>query len=200
VNVTDLNSILDKHGKWLYGGLGGEQANLSWAELSGADLSGANLSGADLLGADLSGANLSGADLLWTNLSRANLSGADLSGADLSRADLLGANLSGADLSWTNLSRANLSGAVHDSSFAHGKLLAFDWTMYIHQGGARWLRYGCEHHPIAWWVKNATKAAKQHRKDNGDAAVYAKATRALAAFVKALPGKPKQAHDGKRGT
>ena len=64
----ELNTILDKHKKWLDGEAGGERADLSRANLSGSTLSGANLSeatlsGADLIGADLRGATLIGADL-----------------------------------------------------------------------------------------------------------------------------------------
>ena len=161
MNKTKLDAILDAHGKWLRGDGGAR------ADLSGADLSGADLSGADLSGADLVEANLSGADL----------SRADLSGADLSRADLSGADLSGADL----------SGAVHDSSFAHGKLLAFDWTTYIHADGTRWIRFGCEHHALTAWESRHDDAARQHKPD--EAALYAATTRALCVFVAALPGR-----------
>ena len=73
MNINEINSVLDKHKKWLNDEEGGERANLS-----GADLSYANLSGADLSGADLSYANLSYANLSGANLSYANLSGADL--------------------------------------------------------------------------------------------------------------------------
>ena len=59
----ELNTILDKHKKWLDGDAGGERANLSGADLRGATLSGAHLIGADLIGADLRGATLIGADL-----------------------------------------------------------------------------------------------------------------------------------------
>ena len=44
----ELNTILDKHKKWLNGKEGGEKANLRGANLSGAYLRGANLSGAYL--------------------------------------------------------------------------------------------------------------------------------------------------------
>ena len=54
----ELNTILDKHKKWLDGDAGGERANLSRADLSEAYLSGANLSRADLSEAYLSRANL----------------------------------------------------------------------------------------------------------------------------------------------
>ena len=87
----ELNTILDKHEKWLNNEEGGEKANLS-----GADLCGANLRGANLCGADLCGANL-----FRANLSRANLCGADLCGANLCGADLCGANLRGADLDYS---------------------------------------------------------------------------------------------------
>lgn len=44
----ELNTILDKHKKWLDGDAGGERANLSRADLSEAYLSRANLSEANL--------------------------------------------------------------------------------------------------------------------------------------------------------
>ena len=74
----ELNTILDKHKKWLDGDAGGERANLSGANLSRANLSEAYLSRANLSEANLSGANLSRADLSEAYLSRANLIGADL--------------------------------------------------------------------------------------------------------------------------
>ena len=43
----ELNSILDKHKKWLYDEEDGERANLYGANLRGADLRGANLRGAE---------------------------------------------------------------------------------------------------------------------------------------------------------
>lgn len=49
----ELNIVLKKHKKWLYGKEGGERADLSSADLRSADLRGANLSGADLRGANL---------------------------------------------------------------------------------------------------------------------------------------------------
>ena len=89
-----LQEILEKHRLWLGNEVGGECANLRWANLSDANLRRANLSGADL-----SGANLSGANLRRANLSGANLRDADLSGANLRSANLSGANLRDADLS-----------------------------------------------------------------------------------------------------
>ena len=84
----ELQTIVEKHKKWLNEEHGGERADLRLADLSGADLR---------------GANLSGANLRWADLSRADLSMADLSGANLSGADLRMANLSGANLSGANL-------------------------------------------------------------------------------------------------
>ena len=77
ITADELHEIIRKHGLWLNGEYGGEQANLSRADLSGANLSWANLSGANLRGADLSGADLRGADLSAANLSGANLIGAN---------------------------------------------------------------------------------------------------------------------------
>ena len=92
MTLEELNTILDKHKKWLDGDAGGERANLSEANLSEANLSEANLSGA----------NLSRADLSEAYLSRANLSEANLGGAYLSRADLGRANLSEANLDYSS--------------------------------------------------------------------------------------------------
>ncbi len=83
MDKQQLQTILDKHLKWLNGENGGEQA----------DLQGANLQGADLRGTNLRGTNLRWADLRWANLRWANLQGADLEGANLQGADLQGANL-----------------------------------------------------------------------------------------------------------
>ena len=49
----ELNTILDKHKKWLDGDAGGERANLSGANLSRANLSEAYLSRANLSEANL---------------------------------------------------------------------------------------------------------------------------------------------------
>ena len=86
----NLQSIVEKHGKWLRNEEGGER----WSCAIGANLRRADLSDADLSDADLSDANLIGA-----NLSDANLRGAYLSGANLRDAYLRDANLSGAYLS-----------------------------------------------------------------------------------------------------
>ena len=47
MDQKELNNILVKHKKWLYGEEGGERANLRRANLRGADLRGADLQGAD---------------------------------------------------------------------------------------------------------------------------------------------------------
>lgn len=49
----ELNTILDKHKKWLNSEEGGEKANLGGADLRRAKLSEAYLGGADLRGANL---------------------------------------------------------------------------------------------------------------------------------------------------
>ena len=54
----ELQTILEKHKKWLNDVPGGERANLKGANLKGANLEGANLKGANLEGANLEGANL----------------------------------------------------------------------------------------------------------------------------------------------
>ena len=64
----ELQTILEKHKKWLNAVPGGERANLERANLTGANLKDANLTGANLARANLERANLTGA-----NLERANL-------------------------------------------------------------------------------------------------------------------------------
>lgn len=56
ITSDELHEIIRKHGLWLNGEYGGEQADLSRAILRWANLSGANLSRAILSGAILSGA------------------------------------------------------------------------------------------------------------------------------------------------
>ena len=122
----ELQTILEKHKKWLNDVPDGERANLIGANLIGANLRGANLKGANLKGANLEcanleranleGANLKGANLEDANLERANLEGANLRGANLKGANLKGANLRGANLIGANLEDANLRGANLDYS------------------------------------------------------------------------------------
>ena len=92
MNENELKKILDEHKLWLEG-MGGQRADLSWADLRGADLRGVDISEANRIGANLSWANLSGANLRWADLHGADLRGADLYGADLRVANLSGANL-----------------------------------------------------------------------------------------------------------
>ena len=87
--MMDLNSVLEKHKKWINNEPGGERADLRGADLRKTDLWKANLQEANLLRADLQEANLWGADLRG-----ANLRGADLRGADLREVNLQGADLS----------------------------------------------------------------------------------------------------------
>ena len=79
----ELQTILEKHKKWLNDVPGGKRANLR-----GANLEGANLECANLRGANLKGANLKGANLIGANLGGANLEGANLERANLERANL----------------------------------------------------------------------------------------------------------------
>lgn len=55
MNQDNLNDILTKHRKWLYGEEDGERADLQDANLRGANLRRANLRDADLRDADLRG-------------------------------------------------------------------------------------------------------------------------------------------------
>ena len=79
----ELNTILDKHKKWLDGEAGGKRANFYWTNFRRANLRGADLCRADLCRADLCRADLCGANLGWANLGGADLRGADFCGADL---------------------------------------------------------------------------------------------------------------------
>ena len=79
----ELQTILEKHKKWLNDVPGGEGANLEGAHLRGADLRGENLEGANLEGANLEDANLEDANLKGANLRGADLRGANLEGAHL---------------------------------------------------------------------------------------------------------------------
>ena len=102
----ELQTILEKHKKWLNDVPGGECANLIGTNLEGANLERANLRGANLIGtnleyANLRGANLRGANLEYANLRGANLRGANLKGANLRGADFKGANLEGANLDYS---------------------------------------------------------------------------------------------------
>lgn len=69
----ELQTILEKHKKWLNDVPGGECANLIGTNLEDANLIGANLEGANLRGANLEYANLRGANLASANLEGANL-------------------------------------------------------------------------------------------------------------------------------
>ena len=84
----ELQTILEKHKKWLNDVPGGERANLI-----GTNLKRANLEGANLEDANLAVAYLVGADFRGANLAGANLGGANLARAILERANLIGANL-----------------------------------------------------------------------------------------------------------
>jgi len=110
---TEIQAVLDAHGKWLRREEGGVRANLSGANLHGANLTDANLTRADLTRANLTRANLTRANLTDANLTRADLTRANLTRADLTRANLHGADLHGANLTRADLTRANLTRAVN---------------------------------------------------------------------------------------
>ena len=99
----ELQTILEKHKKWLNDVPDGERANLEDANLEDANLEDANLRGANLERANLERANLECANLRCANLKGANIRGADLRGANLECANLRGANLKGANLRGANL-------------------------------------------------------------------------------------------------
>ena len=50
LEAEELAKIIERHGRWLRGEVGGERANLADADLTGANLTGANLTGASRLG------------------------------------------------------------------------------------------------------------------------------------------------------
>ena len=104
----ELQTILEKHKKWLNNVPGGERANLAGANLKYANLEDADLEYANLAGANLGYANLEDADLASASLRGANLKDANLEGANLKDANLEGASLRGANLKDANLEGANL--------------------------------------------------------------------------------------------
>lgn len=148
ITKEELDSILNKHAKWLAHDEGGERANLREVDLSGAalrevDLSCANLYAAKLRGADLRRANLYAADCSEADFSHARMSGVNLHRvnfqravllctdlndtnlryANLSNADIRYAALNNANMRYTNLSHANLSGAnLHWANLSHANL------------------------------------------------------------------------------
>ena len=79
----ELQTILEKHKKWLNDVRAGERANLELANLKGANLELANLEGANLECANLRGAKLKCANLKSANLRCADFKGANLEGANL---------------------------------------------------------------------------------------------------------------------
>lgn len=97
----ELDSILEKHEKWLADLEDGVHADLRRASLVGTDLRRANLFRVYLGGADLRRASLFGADLREVDLQCADLREAYLSWADLRGADLRGADLRQADLDYS---------------------------------------------------------------------------------------------------
>lgn len=138
----------------------------------GGCLKGAYLSGANLSGADLRGANLFGTNLTRVNLAFARLCGADLRGArfydtDLTGADLAGADLREADLRWTTLVGADLTGARLSEGVARGRAIGGHvggyhwWAAGLEDGGAI-LQYGCECHPLAWWLDQGPELSQRH--------------------------------------
>ena len=84
----ELQTILEKHKKWLNNVPGGERANLIGTNLKRANLERANLRCANLERANLEGANLEDANLRGANLKYANLASASLRGANLEGANL----------------------------------------------------------------------------------------------------------------
>ena len=79
----ELQTILEKHKKWMNDVPGGERANLEGANLAYANLEGANLKGANLASANLEDANLEDANLASASLRGANLKYANLASANL---------------------------------------------------------------------------------------------------------------------
>ena len=122
-----LQTILEKHQKWINNELDGECADLSHGNIRRVDLQGINLTGANLshacsVGANFTRATLTGADLTGIEAADANFNHADMSNSKLKssnfrRADLSFANFTGADLSFANLNNtinscANFTDAI----------------------------------------------------------------------------------------
>jgi hypothetical protein len=133
----DINSILEKHGKWLSHESGGECADFSGFDLHGINFYGINLREAVFCRTILSGVNFYGA-----NLHGANFRGANFHQADLTHANFMGANLIGANLSKTGTHKASFDGAKGVISFGPvgnaGRIgLAWTWD------GEPIIRLGC---------------------------------------------------------
>jgi len=143
MDKEQLNSVIEKHHRWLNNEEGGERA-----DLRSANLSSANLSSADLRYADLRSANLRYADLRSANLRYADLSSADLRSANLSSADLSSANLSSANLRSADLSSADLRSATGNMKEIKSIFIEQYPIAYTYD----YLQVGCERHPIIdWW-------------------------------------------------
>ncbi|MGL4354093.1 MAG: pentapeptide repeat-containing protein [Aeromonas popoffii] len=144
MNKEELAVIVENHGKWLRGEVGGV-----CADLRDADLRDANLRGADLRDADLRGANLRGADLRDADLRDANLRGADLRDADLRDADLRDADLRGADLRGADLRGADLWSCSGERDYIKSVFVS---DVYPITYTCEVLQIGCQRHKISeWW-------------------------------------------------
>ena len=147
----ELNEILRKHRKWLYGGFGRKRADLRNEDLSELNLSSTDLSYADLSYADLSCADLSDDNLSDTNLSGANLSDADLGFANLSNANLSGAILNGTDLrnTYTQCTKGQKVISVQVDTSRRNNLISYwvdlgVWTTGCFQGSLEELKESIE--------------------------------------------------------
>ena len=117
-------------------------------------------------------------------LTGANLADADLTGAILADANLARANLADASLTGANLADAKISESVTVFSWTgSGRLLSFGWVALATSAGVI-LRYGCEQHALIEWPALIDSLCAKHVP--GREAEYAKALRALVAFVGAL--------------
>jgi len=50
-------------------------------------------------------------------------------------------------------------------SVAWGRTGGYDWTAYVQEDGSVFLRYGCEAHPLTWWLEQDKSLSVKHGED-----------------------------------
>ena len=50
-------------------------------------------------------------------------------------------------------------------SIAWGRAGGYDWTAYVQEEGSPFLRYGCEAHPLSWWLEQDKSLSVKHGED-----------------------------------
>lgn len=119
---TELNILLEKHGKWLRNEDGGEQADLAGADLSFLDLSGREINYIVIDHARFFSANLENcrmshvfgrpADFSYANLRGAKIIDSALELSIFHRCDLRDAEIVGGCFDYANFSCADVRGTI----------------------------------------------------------------------------------------